>query len=59
MSEIKNYIVGVTRIGYSTKHIEVQATCIEEAEAKAKEEAGNLVFTEQNAEYETASVQEK
>lgn len=45
------YDVHVTRIGYSSKTIQVSAISQEEAEKKALEAAGNLEFPERDAEY--------
>lgn len=46
------FSVEVTRIGYATKEIEVNADTQEEANAKALDEAGNHTFDEQASDYE-------
>ena len=45
------YDVHVTRIGHSSRTIQVSATNQEEAEKKALEAAGDLEFSEHDAEY--------
>jgi len=45
------YDVHVTRIGYSSRTIQVSAESLEEAGKKALETAGGLEFSEHDAEY--------
>lgn len=49
---MQTFTVEVTRIGYATKEIEVDAETQEEANQKALNEAGNYVFDEQTSDYE-------
>ena len=46
--------IQVTRIGYATRSIEVEAADEQEAQRIALETAGNHQFTEHDAEYELA-----
>lgn len=52
------YEVLVYRTGYSSQYIEVEANSEGEAMGIAEDEAGNYVFSENNAEYEADSVEE-
>lgn len=52
-TEKEKFIVSVTRTSYSTKNIEVEAIDKFEAERLAIDEAGNLEFSEDDAEYST------
>lgn len=53
-----NYKVAITRVSYSGHDIEVEAKDEAEAQRKAMEEAGDLVFSECSAEYQIDYVKE-
>jgi hypothetical protein len=49
------WIVDVSRTGFARREVEVEAETREEAEDKAINMAGSLVFSEQSSEYEVIS----
>lgn len=53
------YQVEVCRISYGFRTIEVEADSPEEAQKKARDEAGDYVFSEKSSEYTTGSVTKK
>jgi len=55
----EKFVVLVTRISYSSRNIEVEATDRKEAERLANEEAGNHEFSEHDAEYKVDAVHTK
>ncbi len=57
--EKEKFIVSVTRTSWSSKEITVEASNRAEAERLALDEAGNLEFSEKDAEYKTGSVYSK
>lgn len=58
-TEEETFIVYVERISYSSKNIEVRAKDRKEAERLAIEQAGNLEFSEHDAEYKASNVLSK
>jgi hypothetical protein len=49
---MSKYTVGITRIGYGHRDLEIEADSQEEAEDKAIDEAGSYEYSENHSKYE-------
>jgi len=51
MKKVEKYSINLVRIGYAFTSVEVEATSQREAEEKALDMAGDLDYSEKDAEY--------